>query len=154
MYSMSDAKEILKHLALEKAELLKDKTERDKKRMERKKRMEALDKLPDDISEDKPTPKKRGRPKKTNIMKARSDIDGKVLTTMMNVKAGLSHKEKKALKDSVMDMIREKTGKGFSIQDEIAKQKGYWDKMKANTSIKQISGGSVYQPYAFDTNWY
>ena len=102
----------------------------------------------------KPTPKKRGRPKKTNIMKARSDIDGKVLTTMMNVKAGLSHKEKKALKESVMDMIREKTGKGFNIQDQIAKQKGYWDKMKANTSIKQITGGSVYQPYAFDSNWY
>jgi hypothetical protein len=52
--------------------------------------------------EEKP---KRGRPKKGNIMKARSDIrikDGKrTLDTEMNIKKGLSTKDKKTLKSSI-----------------------------------------------------
>lgn len=67
--------------------------------------------------EEKP---KRGRPKKGNIMKARSDIrikDGKrTLDTEMNIKKGLSTKEKKALKSSI-DMEFDKKIKGGGIRN-------------------------------------
>ena len=72
-------------------------------------------------------PKKHGRPQKdANIMKARTDIKGNILSTEMNVKGGLSDKVKKALKESIMGAIESKI-KGGSITDtcdvEIAKKK-------------------------------
>ena len=74
----------------------------------------------EESSSDEEEKPKRGRPKKGNIMKARSDIrikDGKrTLDTEMNIKKGLSTKEKKALKSSI-DTEFDKKIKGGGIRN-------------------------------------
>lgn len=114
---MSDAKEILKQLALKKVE--RDKIMIVKKEQLRKLREQNAKKT----LEDKPEPKKRGRPRKdANIMKARTDIKDNVLTTEMNVKGGLSDKVKKALKESIMGAIESKiTGRGGGTSNSYKK---------------------------------
>ena len=94
--------------------------EKQKERDIRRKEQEAELKRLDESSSDEEEKPKRGRPKKGNIMKARSDIrikDGKkTLDTEMNIKKGLSTKEKKALKSSI-DAEFDKKIKGSGLRN-------------------------------------